>query len=99
MNVKKMPAEKGAGNQVEGFQERSRPNYTKRDAILAALRSGRGLNRFEAERLGDHCLNSTVSALRATGHAIDSSWERVPTRFNPAGVRVLRYVAHDGDGQ
>tara|TARA_R110000822_G_scaffold66105_4_gene161555 strand:- start:13619 stop:13948 length:330 start_codon:yes stop_codon:yes gene_type:complete len=31
--------------------------------ILAHLLTGSSLNRFEAERLGDHCLNSTVSTL------------------------------------
>ena len=64
---------------------------TKKDAIRFALRHPHGLNRFEAERLGDHCLNSTVAELRADGCAIRSQWEVVPTRFNPRGVRVLRY--------
>jgi hypothetical protein len=36
-------------------------------------------------------LNSTVAALRAEGCVIHSEWERVPTRFNKRGVRVLRY--------
>lgn len=28
----------------------------------------RSLNRFEAERIGDHCLHSTISELRKAGH-------------------------------
>lgn len=64
---------------------------TKKDSIRIALADPRGLNRFEAERLGDHCLNTTVAALRAEGCVIQSAWERVRTRHNPKGVRVLRY--------
>ncbi len=62
---------------------------TKKAAILEALRHG-SLNRFQAERLGDHCLNSTVSELRADGHAILSRYEKVQTRFGRQ-VRVKRY--------
>lgn len=64
---------------------------TKKDSIRIALTDPHGLNRFEAERHGDHCLNTTVAALRAEGCVIHSEWETVPTRFNPKGVRVLRY--------
>lgn len=62
---------------------------TKKAAILAALRHG-SLNRFEAERLGDHCLNSTVSDLRKDGNVIVAYPEAVPTRFGRK-VRVKRY--------
>ena len=62
---------------------------TKKAAILAALRQ-RSLNRFEAERLGDHCLPSTVSSLRSEGHVIHAHDEQVPTRFGRP-VRVKRY--------
>jgi len=51
-----------------------------------------GLNRFEAERFGEHALNSTVAVIRAMfGGRLVQRWEKVPTRFNPDGVRVLRY--------
>ncbi len=62
---------------------------TKKAAILAALRHG-SLNRFEAERLGDHCLNSTIAELRANGYVIHSYPEMVKTRFGRR-VRVKRY--------
>lgn len=72
---------------------------TKIGRILAALKSPEGLNRFEAEWIGDHCLNSTVARLRAEGHSISSEWERVPNRFG-GFTRVLRYRClsgpHDG---
>jgi len=37
---------------------------TKILRILETLRSGRSLNRFDAEILGDHALNSTIARLR-----------------------------------
>lgn len=69
---------------------------TKKAAILEALRRG-SLNRFEAERLGDHCLNSTISELRAEGHVIHAHAEQVPTRFG-RNVRVKRYHLMRGPG-
>jgi len=64
----------------------------KIDRVEAALKLPAGLNRFEAERIGDHCLNSTVADLRKTyGDKLIQRWERVPSRFNPDGVRVCRY--------
>ncbi len=33
----------------------------------------------------------SIAELRADGCVIHSEWEKVPTRFNPKGVRVLRY--------
>ncbi|WP_449191880.1 hypothetical protein [Thauera sp.] len=71
--------------------ETTSAHSTKKATIRFALSDPHGLNRFEAERLGDHCLNTTVAVLRAEGCVIHSEWERVPTRFNPRGVRVLRY--------
>lgn len=60
--------------------------------VEAELKQPRGMNRFEAERIGDHCLNSTVADLRKTyGDKLIQRWERVPSRFNPDGVRVCRY--------
>jgi hypothetical protein len=63
---------------------------TKERRIFDTLKSGRSLNRFEAEQLGDHCLNSTVSTLRKRGVLIVGQWESVPSRFAKF-VRVLRY--------
>lgn len=39
--------------------------------MLAAFIEGRRLSRFDAEKLGDHCLPSTVAALQASGVRID----------------------------
>lgn len=74
----------------EAAQERKQHSeHTKIGRILAELRV-RSLNRFEAERIGDHCLHSTVAHLRAEGHVIVDQWEEVPTRFGRP-VRVKRY--------
>ncbi|KWH11567.1 hypothetical protein WT59_00240 [Burkholderia territorii] len=62
----------------------------KIDRVLLELRRGITLNRFEAERLGDHCLNTTISQLRGEGWLITGEWEEVQTRFDKT-ARVLRY--------
>jgi hypothetical protein len=67
-----------------------RKQNTKELSILQELRTGRSLNRFEAERLGDHCLHSTIATLRGKGYLFFDEWERVPTRFDRK-VRVKRY--------
>ena len=59
---------------------------TKLARILEHFVNGGSLNRFEAERLGDHCLNSTIAALCGS-HGLD---ERVPNRFG-SETRVTRY--------
>lgn len=64
----------------------------KIDRVIAALHHPHGLNRFEAERIGCHVLNSTVAVIRKRyGSKLISEWETVPTRFCETGVRVLRY--------
>lgn len=64
----------------------------KIDRVIAAMEQPGGLNRFEAERIGDHCLNSTVADIRKIyGARLFQRWETVPTRYCVTGVRVLRY--------
>lgn len=59
--------------------------------ILRALLNG-SLNRFDAEKHGDHCLNSTVSEI-GKDHlvSIDWVWEEVPAMGGRAIARVKRY--------
>lgn len=85
---------KGAAPDQENAPSKyTRKENTKEMSILEALRTGRSLNRFEAERLGDHCLHSTISTLRSKGYSFYDEWERVPTRFNKeARVKRYRYV-------
>ncbi len=52
----------------------------------------RPLNRFEAERIGDHCLNTTISDLSKQGWEFDREWETVPNRWG-GETRVKRYRA------
>lgn len=64
----------------------------KIDRVIAALELPGGLNRFEAERIGEHALNSTVAVIRERyGSRLAQEWETVPTRYCETGVRVLRY--------
>lgn len=67
---------------------------TKKARILELLQK-RSLNRFEAERYGDHCLNSTISSLKKDGHIIHGVMEKVPTRFGKP-VPVKRYFLVKG---
>ena len=59
--------------------------------ILEALISGVSLNRFEAERLGDHCLPSTIAVLANT-HCLtfQRQPEKVPNRWGKP-CPVTRY--------
>ena len=59
--------------------------------LLAHLLAGASVNRFEAERLGDHCLPSTVAVL-ANRHTLSFQRqpERVPNRFGKP-CHVTRY--------
>ena len=66
--------------------------HTKLARVIEALRDPAGLNRFEAERLGDHCLNSTVAIIREMyGDKLIQRREIVPSRFTDKGVHVNRY--------
>ncbi len=64
---------------------------TKIASVLEFFISGQSLNRFEAERLGDHCLNSTVAVLSNTyGLTFIRRTETVPNRFGGT-TPVTRY--------
>lgn len=82
---------KGAAPFPENAPSKVQPaQLNKENTILAILMSGRSLNRFDAEPLGDHCLHSTIATLRAKGYLFHDEWESVPTRFGKS-VRVKRY--------
>jgi hypothetical protein len=68
----------------------TRLHSTKESIIFDVFKSGRTLNRFDAEYLGDHCLHSTISTLRKKGAKFLATWEEVPTRFGMI-ARVKRY--------
>lgn len=65
---------------------------TKIARVIEALQQPAGLNRFDAERIGDHALNSTVAIIRDEyGDRLIDAWETVPCRFTDRGVKVKRY--------
>lgn len=72
---------------------------TKLDRVINLLKTRpQGLNRFEAESFGEHCLNSTASVIRSMyGDKLIQRWETVPSRFTNKGVRVLRYWLVGGE--
>lgn len=74
----------------------SKTAHHKEYGQLLRFIDGVSMNRFEAERLGDHCLHTTVSDLqRRYGIRFCRKRERVPTRFGKP-VTVCRYWL-DGD--
>jgi len=72
---------------LDTLDDTPRPKKWKR--ILTTLLS-RSLNRFEAERHGCHCLNSTVSKIEHKGVTILREPERVPG-FAGTVAHVMRY--------
>jgi hypothetical protein len=59
--------------------------------VLAYLITGRSLNRFEAERIGEHCLHSTISRLsNQHGLTFTRQPEAVPNNWGRP-CRVIRY--------
>jgi hypothetical protein len=62
----------------EESRSQKRPRIPhKWQRILAAFVAGRSLHRFEAEKLADHCLHSTVSTLEKKGVTILRRSEKV----------------------
>lgn len=85
----KAPRERGQDGKAESTRTKS---ITKIERVISALMSPAGLNRFEAERIGDHTLNSTMAKIRVRcGARVSQEWETVPTPYCKRGVRVLRY--------
>ena len=69
---------------------------TKIARILAHLLTGASINRFEAERLGDHCLPSTIAVLANTHCLVfKRQSEKVPNRWGKPCV-VMRYSLPEG---
>ncbi len=62
--------------------------------ILKVFLTGRSLNRFEAEPLGDHCLHSTVSRIESMGVTIARHEETV-RGYRGCETRVKRYYLSD----
>ena len=79
--------------QVATANKFQRKVITKLDRVVNLLKTRpEGLNRFEAESFGEHCLNSTAAVIRAMyGAKLIQRWETVPTRYCSSGVRVLRF--------
>ena len=68
----------------------STPRPKKWQRILRAFLDGRTLNRFDAERLGDHVLHSTVAKLQGKGLIVHRRDEAVPG-YMGCVTHVCRY--------
>lgn len=58
--------------------------------MMERILKERSLNTFQAQALGDSCLNTTVSILKTKGVNVQDEWEKVPNRFGTMS-RVKRY--------
>ncbi|MEP1446267.1 MAG: hypothetical protein ABJK37_09185 [Paraglaciecola sp.] len=64
---------------------------TKLDSMLLRFANGQKLNRFDAERIGDHCLPSTVSDLqKRNALTFCRKLVKVPNRFG-SRTSVMMY--------
>lgn len=83
----------GVGEVGETKSSKPLKTITKIQRVTDLLKArAEGLNRFEAEAFGDHCLNSTIAVIRAMyGDKLIQRWETVPSRYTSKGVRCLRY--------
>jgi len=75
----KKPNKKPSGS--EKSQRAKKNILSKNNTIMNALVE-QPLTRFDAERLGDHCLNSTISGLsKQHGLEFPRRWVKVANRF------------------
>ena len=77
-------------------QRANTKSVTKNDTIMSELVE-RPLNRFEAEKIGDHCLPSTIACLtRLHGLEFPRRLVKVPNRFG-GETSVMEYRTSDDD--
>ena len=82
MNAPNKNPRAGQGVGGEGSCKNRHRKYSKLSRVLAELYPDDSLNLFEAERIGDHCLNSTISTLaNQYGFVFTRTREKVPNRF------------------
>jgi len=92
-NMRRGKEKSALPRQENALSKTQSAQHTKESMILAILLTGRSLNRFEAERHGDHCLHSTIATLRSKGYVFHDEWERVPTHYGKeAHVKRYRYI-------
>lgn len=73
----------GGAVQIQHLSESSFAHrQTKIKRILAEFARGQRLHRFQAERLGDHCLHSTVSRIERYGIEVARDWITVAGHEN-----------------
>lgn len=89
--MKKVTIAEEKRNQLHGDMFTSKPP-SKIARVLAYMLNDGSLQRFEAERLGDHCLHSTISSLtNGYGLKFQRQLERVPNHWGEP-CTVTRYT-------
>ena len=86
---------KNGPNPQHNADSNMQPSLGKELRMLAMFAASHSLNRFQAERHGDHCLPTTISDLQKRyGIEFRRQKETVPTRFDRP-TRVTRYWLED----
>jgi hypothetical protein len=67
-----------------------RQQQTKLRRVLGELARGNSLHRFQAERIGDYTLHSTVCKIQEYGIRVEREWITVPG-YGGHQMRVCRY--------
>lgn len=82
MNTHKKGALPGALSNTEHAKNSTKQRPGKLTSMLIHFAMGERLHRFEAERIGDHCLHTTVSGLQTKyGIEFNREFTKVPNRF------------------
>jgi len=85
------PAANGDKTQPKQANDTATRKPGKQARILLVFYSGHSLHRSQAERIGDHCLHSPISALfNGYGLVFDRERVKVPNRFGTQ-TTVTRY--------
>ena len=91
MGIKSSTTPKGGTPKDTVNSTRTIRKDTKIFSMLKQFSAGKHLHRFQAERLGDHCLHSTVSSISSLyGLVFEKQWVEVPTNYNVL-VKVKSY--------
>lgn len=87
--------QKTDSTKVAKLKPKKKAKPQKEVGMLKRFVKGKSYHRFTAERLGDHCLHSTVSSLQKSfGVYFDRRRIEVPNRFGST-TRVMLYWLED----
>lgn len=95
--MKKDEATSSSGNARITKIVANKKKLGKLDSMLERFVKSQALNRFSAERVGDHCLPTTISGLQIRyGLKFSREWTKVPNRFGTV-TSVMSYWLEGAD--